>query len=209
MARKRLGYVDRIAEFQAIATAIAAHNALTRVAKKAAYAATHVSGVLRIETKRVPGWVIPFGQNAATGLIYLKAQILSATAPSPVPAGEVADAPVVTGVVTGCAPFVLLATSGVPAGNTTGSAKGSVLARVSAKVPKGAGIAGISRLTGLPYTHVPTHTASSVFGETVAGPSPTEKEISDETAIMSAIKVSEPTAIVTIRPQGKIIVNKT
>lgn len=193
---RRLSIYDRAAEITASATAIQAWRAETRAQKSASYATSRVG--LKLLVGSTPGFIHLFTESPTEAYV-LEVGLL--TDPIKAPNLNQRVNPVLIKAVIG----------GVEGGankyafSTTTS--GAIIiqglkvkpARVRAKVILVAGVPKVSRITGHPYSHVDTDTASSAFGP--AGTNVTEAAAFLD--ISNIIKVAIPTAATSYSSQGK------
>ena len=156
----RFSDIQRADELKLAKDAFDAWLKKSRAEKKALYAtATAVGGGKRVNRGTAPGYIQPFG---APDNFWYETKILAAPTAPATPTEEAATG-LITAVVTATAGFQVTA---VPAGptNIANLAKKVQFAKVKCTEKTGAGVAAISRLTGLPYTKYNTNTVSSPFG---------------------------------------------
>lgn len=163
----RFSDIQRAAELQAAAVALAQWQALDRAAKKAAYATATQGNGGRVKTQRIIGYIKPFG-ILATDDVFLETLILGTGTPTVV-TGEETAADMVGVLVPAIGPMVKATKADTDIAFPNKKFK---FAKVSIKnkTTQG-GSQKTSRFTKNTYTAYPSQTVSAPFGQSTTNDS--------------------------------------
>lgn len=159
--------IERAAELQAQATALARWRALDRAGKRTAYASAISGNGGRVKVNRVPGYIKPFG-FLSTQNIFLEALVLDDGIPTVVTGEETAS-----DIVGALVPALAGLTSQTKADTDVAlPMRKFKFAKVMVKSKSTTGgTQKTSRFTDNPYTAYPSQTVTAPFGQPPAGDS--------------------------------------
>lgn len=163
----RFSDIQRAAEFQAAAAALAQWRALDQAGKRAAYASATIGNGGRVKVQRIKGYIKPFG-ILATDDVFLETNILSVGTPT-VAAGEetAADIVAVLQPAIGSLVKAVKADSDVAFPSKKFKFAKVFLKHKSLQNPS----PKFSRFTNNPYLAYPSQTVSAPFGQSATSDS--------------------------------------